>query len=66
MVVPSSVSVKPIKQAIKENKDIKVKKKIKKFSEVMKIEAQAKKWFSCTKNRVVIVEIIKQKNSKFR
>ena len=32
MVVPSSVSVKPIKQAIKENKDIKVIKKIKKFS----------------------------------
>ena len=32
MVVPSSVSVKPIKQTIKENKDIKVKKKIKKIS----------------------------------
>ena len=31
MVVPSSVSVKPIKQTIKENKDIKVKKKIKKI-----------------------------------
>ena len=27
----------------------------------MKIEAQAKKWFSYKKNRVVIVEIIKQK-----
>ena len=32
VVVPSSVSVKPIKQVIKENKDIEVKKKIKKFS----------------------------------
>ena len=31
MVVPFSVSVKPIKQTIKENKDIKVKKKIKKI-----------------------------------
>ena len=32
MVVPSSVSVKCIKQLINENKDIKVKKKIKKIS----------------------------------
>ena len=32
MVVPISVSVKPIKQTIKENKGIKVKEKIKKIS----------------------------------
>ena len=32
MVVPSSVSVKLIKQTIKENKDIKVEKKIKEIS----------------------------------
>ena len=32
MVVPSSVSVKAIKKTIKENKEIKVKKKIKKIS----------------------------------
>ena len=32
MVVPSSFSVKSIKQTIKENKDIEVKKKVKKKS----------------------------------
>ena len=32
MVVPSSASVKIIKQTIEENKDIKVQKKIKKIS----------------------------------
>ena len=31
MVAPSSVSIKPIKQKIKENKDIKFQKKIKKI-----------------------------------
>ena len=31
MVVPSFVRAKPIKQTIKENKDIKIKKKIKKI-----------------------------------
>ena len=32
MVVPSFVRAKPIKQTIKEKKDIKIKKKIKKIS----------------------------------
>ena len=53
MTVPSSVSVKPIKQIIKENKDIKEKnwENISLISTIMfrKLKLRPKKWFSYKK-----------------
>ena len=63
MIVQSSISVKLIKQTIKENKDKKVKKKLGKSQPnfwlyVKKIEAPAKKWFSNKIKPVYFTSII--------